>query len=75
MRFEGDLNGGTIAPEASTDGGKTWHAAADLPDVKATDRHRARAAFAQAFRDALADTLPHPAFEAEEWGVLAKYLP
>jgi hypothetical protein len=47
----------------------------DLPDVKATDRHRARAAFAQAFRGALADTLPHPAFEAEEWGVLAKYLP
>ncbi len=47
----------------------------DLPDVSASDRHRARAAFARAFRDALADTLPHAAFEAEEWQALARYLP
>ena len=47
----------------------------DLPDVSASDRHRARGAFARAFRAALTDTLPHAAFEAEEWQALARYLP
>ncbi len=50
-------------------------ASADLPDVTPSDRHRARAAFARAFRDALRDTLPHDVFEAEEWKALAAYLP
>lgn len=47
----------------------------DLPDVSASDRHRARAAFAQAFRDVLRDTLPHAAFEGEEWQALRAHLP
>lgn len=47
----------------------------ELPDVSASDRHRARAAFGQAFRAALRDTLPHAAFESEEWQAIAAYLP
>ena len=47
----------------------------ELPEATATDRHRARTAFAEEFRAALTDTLPHAAFEAEEWRALAKYLP
>lgn len=50
-------------------------ASMDLPDVTASDRHRARSAFAEAFRGALKDTLPHDSFEAEEWRALASYLP
>lgn len=46
-----------------------------LEDVTPSVRHRARKAFADAFRAALRDTLPHDAFEGEEWGALAKYLP
>lgn len=49
--------------------------AVELPDTTASDRHRARAAFAEAFRECLRDTLPHDAFEAEEWQALEKYLP
>ena len=48
---------------------------AELPDVTASDRHRARTAFGAAFREALQDTLPHRAFEEEEWRTLAKHLP
>ena len=47
----------------------------ELPDVTASDRNRARAAFAIAFREALQDTLPHRAFEEEEWRALSRYLP
>lgn len=47
----------------------------ELPDVTASDRHRARTAFAEAFRVAVKDTLPHEAFEAEEWRAIERYLP